>query len=54
MFDDVYEKLVDHKNYKIDLPGIKRKLKEVGVHFYYLMRYDEKSLVKIIMDNCNR
>lgn len=54
MFDDVYVKLVDHRNYNIDLPGIKRKLKEVGVHFYYLMRYDENSLVKIIMDNCNR
>ena len=54
MYVEVYEKLVDHKNYNIDLPGIKRKLREVGIHFYYLMRYDERSLVKIIMDNCHR
>ena len=54
MYTGVYEKLVDHKNYNINLPGIKRKLREVGVHFYYLMRYDERSLVKIIMDNCHR
>lgn len=54
IFDDTYAKLVDHKNYNIDLKGIKKKLAEIGVHFYYLMRYDEKSLVKIIMENCNR
>jgi len=53
LYDDIYEKLVDHKNYKIDLPNMKRKLKEVGVNFYYLMRYDERSLIKIIMDKCD-
>ena len=54
MYIEVYEKLVDHKNYKIDLPKIKKGLKEVGVNFYYLMRYDERSLVKIIMEHCNK
>ena len=54
MYIEVYEKLVDHKNYKINLPKIKKDLKQVGVNFYYLMRYDEKSLVKIIMEHCNK
>jgi len=54
MYTEVYEKLVDHRNYNINLPRIKSRLREVGVHFYYLMRYDERSLVKIIMDNCHR
>ena len=31
-----------------------KKLKEVGVNFYYLMRYDERSIIKIIMDHCNK
>lgn len=48
----IYEKIVDDHDYNINLPMIKRKLKEVGVHFYYLMRYDERSLLKIVMERC--
>lgn len=54
LYIDIYEKLVDHRDYKIDLPGMKKKLKEVGVNFYYLTRYDERSIIKIIMDHCNK
>jgi len=51
MYEEVYYKLVS-KNYDVNFSEIQHRLKEVGVNFHYIYRYDERCVIKWIEKLC--
>ena len=52
IYEEVYDKLTS-KNYYVNFPEIQMKLRDVGVHFHYMYRYDERCIIRWIEKLCS-
>lgn len=49
-YDKIYKHFIKGDYEKVDLKKVKEKFKEIGFHFYYLYRYDERCMKKILKE----
>ena len=52
IYEDVYDKLLSG-NYYINFDEIQYRLKQVGVNFHFIYRYDERCIIKWIEKLCS-
>ena len=52
IYEEVYDKLTTG-NYYINFSEIQMRLKEMGVNFHYMYRYDERCIIKWIEKLCS-